>query len=252
MKIIKIGGKLIENTEVLNSLCDRLVDFYPECVLVHGGGTLAGQLATKLGIPTKMHEGRRITDRETLDITVMCYAGLANKKVVATLQSKGVNACGISGCDMGAVISHKRPVKDIDWGFVGDIDSVNTEAIAMLLDHKIMPVISPVTFAKDGTLLNTNADSVASAVATAISRKYETELVFCFDKPGVLRDVDDNSSVIPVINRETYKQLLAENVIFSGMIPKLENAFKTIDAGVHAVRLTDPDHLDSGTLITEK
>lgn len=249
IKVIKIGGKLIENEAVLAGLCDKLTKLYPDCVLVHGGGSLAGQLASRLGIETKMHDGRRITDRETLDVTIMAYAGLANKKVVAALQARGVDACGLSGCDMGIVVSHKREVKEIDWGYVGDIDRVKAENLAYLLDKKIMPVVSPITFDLSGQLLNTNADSVASAVAIALSRLYEVELVFCFDKPGVLTDIDDESSVIPSVNRTQYQEYVTQGVIHSGMMPKLENAFKTIDAGVKSVRLTNPDHLTGGTVI---
>lgn len=249
IKVIKIGGKLIENEAVLAGLCDKLMKLYPDCVLVHGGGSLAGQLASRLGIETKMHDGRRITDRETLDVTIMAYAGLANKKVVAALQARGVDACGLSGCDMGIVVSHKREVKEIDWGYVGDIDRVKAENLAYLLDKKIMPVVSPITFDLSGQLLNTNADSVASAVAIALSRLYEVELVFCFDKPGVLTDIDDESSVIPSVNRTQYQEYVTQGVIHSGMMPKLENAFKTIDAGVKSVRLTNPDHLTGGTVI---
>lgn len=249
IKVIKIGGKLIENEAVLAGLCDKLMKLYPDCVLVHGGGSLAGQLASRLGIETKMHDGRRITDRETLDVTIMAYAGLANKKVVAALQARGVDACGLSGCDMGIVVSHKREVKEIDWGYVGDIDRVKAENLAYLLDKKIMPVVSPITFDLSGQLLNTNADSVASAVAIALSRLYEVELVFCFDKPGVLTDIDDESSVISSVNRTQYQEYVTQGVIHSGMMPKLENAFKTIDAGVKSVRLTNPDHLTGGTVI---
>lgn len=249
IKVIKIGGKLIENEAVLEALCDKLMDLYPDCVLVHGGGSLAGQLSSRLGIETRMHDGRRITDRETLDVTIMAYAGLANKKVVAALQARGVNACGLSGCDMGIVVSHKREVKEIDWGFVGDIDQVKAENLAYLLDKKIMPVVSPITFDLCGQLLNTNADSVASAVAIALSRLYEVELVFCFDKPGVLTDVYDESSVIGSINRVQYQEYASRGVIHSGMMPKLENAFKTIDAGVKSVRLTNPENLTGGTVI---
>ena len=211
---------------------------------------MAGQLSSKLGIETRMHGGRRITDRDTLEVTVMAYAGLANKKIVAALQGRGVNACGLSGCDMGIIVSHKREAGDIDWGFVGDIDSVNPEVLACLLDKKIMPVISPVTFDRGGQLLNTNADSVASAVAVAVSREYETELVYCFDKPGVLRDVNDDTSVIPAMNTALYKEYVEKGLIHSGMLPKLENAFKTLVAGVSSVRLTSPDDLNGGTVIS--
>lgn len=252
IKVIKIGGKLIENDGVLSGLCDKLAGCYPNCVLIHGGGSMAGQLSTRLGIETRMHEGRRITDRETLDVTIMAYAGLANKKVVAALQARGVNACGLSGCDMGVIVAHKREVKDIDWGYVGDIDSVKAENLAYLLDKKIMPVISPITFDLSGQLLNTNADSVASAAAAALSRLYEVELVYCFDKPGVLTDVEDDHSVIPSINRAQYKEYAEKGLIHSGMMPKLENAFKTIDAGVKSVRLTNPENLTGGTVIVNE
>lgn len=249
IKVIKIGGKLIENDILLSCLCDRLPACYLHCVLVHGGGSMAGQLASRLGIETHMHEGRRITDRETLDVTVMAYAGLANKKVVAGLQARGVNACGLSGCDMGVIRSHKREVKEIDWGFVGDIDEVNAKVLVDLLEKKVMPVLSPITFDCQGQLLNTNADSVASAVAIALSRLYETELVFCFDKPGVLLDSEDDRSVIGELDREKYHAYLDQGIIHSGMIPKLDNAFKTIDAGVKAVRLTNPENLEGGTVV---
>lgn len=249
LTVIKIGGKLIENDTILQTLCDKLSTYYPNCVLVHGGGSMAGQLSLKLGIEPRMHEGRRITDKATLDITVMAYAGLANKKIVSCLQSKGVNACGLSGCDMGVVLSHKRPVTDIDWGLVGDIDSVNADCLALLLENRVMPVVSPITYDAAGQLLNTNADSVASAVAQAMSGRYDVELVYCFDKPGVLTDIDDDNSAIATINQEDYKIYTEKGLIHSGMIPKLDNAFKTIEAGVKSVRLTSPEALDKGTLI---
>lgn len=250
LKIIKIGGKLIENGELLNKLCDSLVDFAPDFVLVHGGGLMAGELATKLGIEVKMHEGRRITDKATLDIAVMAYAGLANKRVVAALQQRGINACGLSGCDMRCVTSHKRPVKDIDWGYVGDIDKVNGEMLTTLLKQQIIPVISPITSDGGSQLLNTNADSVASEVAKEMARHTDNvEMVFCMDKCGVLEDINDDNSTIPIITRKKYAELLESGKIFSGMLPKLENAYKLIDAGVTSVRLTNPDNLNGGTLV---
>lgn len=249
LKIIKVGGKLIENDTERNCLCEQLSAYYPHCLLVHGGGSMAGQLSSRLGIVTRMHEGRRITDRETLEVTVMVYAGLANKKMVAGLQAVGVDACGLSGCDMGVVCAHKREVKEMDWGFVGDIDEVRADRLENLLEQKIMPVISPITFDSRGQLLNTNADSVAGAVAVAMSRLYPVELVFCLDKPGVLRDVNDPASVIARLNRKEYHGYLEKGLIHSGMIPKLENAFHTLEAGVKAVRLTDPGHLEEGTVI---
>ena len=197
-------------------------------------------------------EGRRITDALTLEVTVMAYAGLANKKIVACLQAKRINACGLSGCDMNVIVSHKRAITDIDWGYVGDIEQVKEEVLAFLLERKIMPVLSPITCSAAGQLLNTNADSVASATAIALSRKYETELVFCLDKPGVLRNIQDENSVIPFIGRKAYIELLKEKNIHAGMLPKLENAFKTLDAGVKKVRLTSPADLEGGTVLMKE
>lgn len=252
IKIVKVGGKLVENERILDELCNKLAVYYPSCVLVHGGGSMAGQLATRLGIETRMHEGRRITDALTLEVTVMAYAGLANKKIVACLQAKRINACGLSGCDMNVIVSHKRAITAIDWGYVGDIEQVKEEVLAFLLERKIMPVLSPITCSAAGQLLNTNADSVASATAIALSRKYETELVFCLDKPGVLRNIQDENSVIPFIGRKAYIELLKEKNIHAGMLPKLENAFKTLDAGVKKVRLTSPADLEGGTVLMKE
>lgn len=251
IKVIKVGGKLIENCDVLASLCDALAALDEAFVLVHGGGVMGSQLAEKLGVEVKMHEGRRITDAATLDIAVMAYAGLANKRLTAALQARGVDACGLSGCDMGVVRSFRRAAGEIDWGYVGDVDSVRGDALAMLLDAGFTPVISPVTCSAEGQLLNTNADSVASAVAAGLGGRYEVELVFTLDKAGVLLDVNDDSSVIPTITTEFYASLRAENRIHSGMIPKIDNAYKTIEAGVRSVRITSPDNLTGGTLVVK-
>ena len=228
IKVIKIGGKLIEDKAVLSSLCDALSSLGEKFVLVHGGGVMGSHLAKELGVEVKMHQGRRITDAATLDIAVMAYAGLANKRVVSALQRRGVNACGLSGCDMAVVKSHKRQVTDIDWGFVGDVDMVNDEVLAMLLEKGITPVISPITFSEQGDLLNTNADSVASAVAMGLARRFDVELVFAFDKRGVLLDVEDDDSLIETITPELYAELREAEKIHLGMIPKSDNAYKTI------------------------
>lgn len=249
IQVIKIGGKLVEEDTVMESLCDALSACYPNCILVHGGGNMAGQLSARLGMEVRMHQGRRITDGETLKVTVMAYAGWANKKIVAMLQSKGINACGLSGCDLGVIRSHKREVKEIDWGYAGDIDAVNVPVLEALLEQKILPVLSPITYSADGQLLNTNADRVAAAVAVALSKKRETELVYCLDKPGVLRNIEDEHSVIPCIDEEDYRQLLADGTIYSGMLPKLENAFQALHTGVRRVRLTNASHLQGGTEI---
>lgn len=252
IKVIKIGGKLIENGEVLSALCDNLAALSEPFVLVHGGGVMGSQLATQLGVEVKMHEGRRITDAATLDIAVMAYAGLANKRVVAALQARGVDACGLSGCDMAVVRSVRREVKNIDWGFVGDVDKANGEVLAMLIEKGITPVVSPITFSKEGELLNTNADSVASAVAVGLADYMDVELVFTLDKAGVLMDVDDPQSLIPTITPKLYAELKAENKIHSGMIPKIDNAYKTINAGVGAVRITSPEDLSGGTVVVRE
>lgn len=251
IKVIKIGGKLIENSDVLSSLCDHLASLDEPFVLVHGGGVMGSHLAEKLGVEVKMHEGRRITDSATLDIAVMAYAGLANKRVVAALQARGVNACGLSGCDMAVVQSHRRPVKDIDWGYVGDVDKVNADVVALLLDNGVLPVISPITFSPQGELLNTNADSVASGVAMGLAQRYEVELVFTLDKAGVLLDVNDDSSLIGTITPALYAELRGEQKIHTGMIPKIDNAYKTIDAGVKSVRITSPSNLTGGTVVVK-
>ncbi len=252
VKVIKIGGKLIENGEVLSALCDRLAALDERFVLVHGGGVMGSQLATQLGVEVRMHEGRRITDAATLDIAVMAYAGLANKRVVTALQARGVNACGLSGCDMAVVKSRRRPVKDIDWGFVGDVDKADGEVLAMLIEKGITPVVSPITFSAEGELLNTNADSVASAVAVGLADYMDVELVFTLDKAGVLLDVDDPQSLIAEITPSLYAGLKAENRIHSGMIPKIDNAYKTIEAGVRSVRITSPENLSGGTVVVKE
>ncbi len=252
VKVIKIGGKLIENGDVLSALCDVLSALDEPFVLVHGGGVMGSHLAEQLGVEVKMHEGRRITDAATLDIAVMAYAGLANKRVVTALQKRGVNACGLSGCDMAVVKSKRREVKDIDWGFVGDVDKANGEVLAMLIEKGITPVVSPITFSAEGELLNTNADSVASAVAVGLADYMDVELVFTLDKAGVLLDVDDPQSLIAKITPSLYAELKAENKIHSGMIPKIDNAYKTIDAGVGAVRITSPDNLSGGTVVVKE
>lgn len=247
--VIKVGGKVIEHQDSLSHFCEHIFSFYPHCILIHGGGVLANELASKLNIPVQMHQGRRITDKAMLDIAVMTYAGIANKQLVAMLQTKNIDACGLSGCDMNIIVSHKRIATDIDWGLVGDIDSVDAQKLKLLLDHHIMPVISPITYNKEGHLLNTNADSVAASVAVAMSKWFDTQLIYCFDKPGVLQDINNPTSVVPTINQKLYSDMKNKNIIHSGMIPKLDNAFKTISLGVSSVRLTDTNNLNGGTQI---
>ncbi len=250
LKVIKFGGKLLENEASLRAVATAVARTLPRTIVVHGGGVMATRLAEKLSIEQHIVDGRRITDAATLDITVMAYAGLANKRLTAALAAQGAQACGLTGCDMGVVRSTKRPVQqDIDWGFVGDVQQVNDKALRMLLNSGYTPVLSPITYSAEGLLLNTNADSVAAAVAAAMSREEEVELVYCFDKAGVLRDINDPDSVIPEIDEQLYAELKREGAIFEGMLPKLENAFATLRKGVSRVRITAPDSLTGGTVI---
>lgn len=252
--VLKIGGKVIGDPVATERLCDRISRIKGPCVVVHGGGNLAGELCRRLDIPARVVGGRRITDRETLEVAVMTYAGSVNKKLVAALQRRGVNACGLSGCDLRLITARKRVCDDLDWGWVGDIRWVNLPALLFLLREGIVPVISPVTWGEEGELLNTNADSVATAVAKTLATVGVVDLVFCFDRPGLLRDSGDDTSVIPVLTREMYERERSSGVFHSGMLPKLESAFRALESGVRTVRLALPDdlcHPDRGTVIRE-
>jgi acetylglutamate kinase len=213
-------------------------------VLVHGGGVMGSHLAEKLGVEVKMHEGRRITDAATLDIAVMAYAGLANKRVVAALQARGVNALGLTGADCNIITAHKRPVKTIDYGFVGDVDSADGDMLSRLIEQGITPIVAPLTHDGKGNILNTNADTMAAETAKALATVYETTLIYCFEFPGVMHNPEDADSLIPTITGESYKQLLADGTISGGMIPKMENAFNAIGNGVAKVIITKADAID--------
>ena len=251
--VVKIGGNVIDNAEALSRFLDDFSRLEGPKVLVHGGGKLATRLSAQLGIETKMVDGRRITDKETLDIVTMVYAGLTNKNIVAALAARGLKAVGLSGADANVIPATKRAPEPIDFGYVGDINpaEVNTDFMKTLIDAGIVPVFCALTHDGGGSLLNSNADSVASAVAIAASNIDETQLVFCFEKAGVLLDVDDENSIIPFINRETYAELRAKRVIFEGMLPKIDGAFRAIDSGVKAVIIKRADNLlcDKGTTI---
>ena len=252
--VVKIGGNVIDNEEALQRF---IADFarlpYPK-ILVHGGGKMATRLSEKLEIPTQMINGRRVTDRQTLDVVTMVYAGLANKNIVAGLQARGCNAIGMSGADANMIPATRRPAQPIDFGFVGDIDAtrINTDFLKTLLDARIVPVFCAITHDGHGSLLNSNADSVATAVAIAASRIAPTDLMLCFEKRGVLRDVDDPDSVIAEINPENYQQLRSEGAISKGMIPKIDEAFRALGAGVASVTIKHSAELteNSGTLVT--
>ena len=237
--VVKIGGNVIDNEVALERFVKDFAQLPSPKVLIHGGGKLATRLAEKLEIPTTMIEGRRVTDAETLNIVTMVYAGLINKRVVAMLQAEGCNALGFSGADGNMIPAVKRNPEPLDYGFVGDIDAskINAELLATLLESGVTPVFCAITHDGKGSLLNSNADSVASAVAVASASIAETDRVFCFEKQGVLRDVEDDSSVISLITRADYPSLRNEGIISKGMIPKIDNAFRAIESGVASVAI---------------
>lgn len=244
LKVIKIGGNVIDNPEALDSFLDKFAALEGNKILVHGGGKVASEMLKGLGIEPRMHNGRRITDAETLKVVTMVYAGLINKNIVAALQKKGCNAAGLSGADCNCITADMRPKEPIDFGFVGDIAEVNAGAFGMFIENGIVPVVCAINHDGKGTLLNTNADSVASAISVAMAEEYKTSFVFCFEKQGVLYDKDDDSSVIPVIDKAMFESLKAEGRVADGMLPKLENAFAAIEKGVSEVVIKHAGNLD--------
>ena len=238
LTLIKVGGKIVEEEATLSRLLQDFSGIEGYKVLVHGGGRSATRLAAQLGIESKMVDGRRVTDAAMLNVVTMVYGGLVNKNIVAGLQALGVNALGLTGADMNLMRSDKRPVKAIDYGFVGDVKEVNAEALVSLIRQAFVPVLAPLTHDKQGHLLNTNADTIAGEAAKALAPFFDVTLVYCFEKKGVLRDENDDESVIPRIDRAAFERYVAEGVIGGGMIPKLENAFEAIRAGVKQVVIT--------------
>lgn len=250
--VIKVGGKIVEEQETLMALLDSFAALPGHKVLVHGGGRSATKVAAQLGIESRMLEGRRITDAETLKVVTMVYGGLVNKQIVAGLQQRGVNALGLTGADMNVIRSQKRPVKEVDYGFVGDVKEVNADLLADLIGKGVVPVMAPLTHDGEGHLLNTNADTIAGETAKALAKHFDTTLVFCFEKKGVLACETDDESVIPVITRSDFARLVEEKVISGGMIPKVENSLQAVEAGVSRVIITRADAIgepESGTTI---
>jgi len=245
LTIIKIGGNVIDNSHKLHEFLLDFTALPGDKILVHGGGKIATELGVSLGIEPKMVEGRRITDIETLRIVTMVYAGLINKNMVAQLQAKGCNAIGLTGADGNVIQAVKRPVGIVDYGFVGDLDetSVSVTTLNSLLNSNLVPVLCAITHDGDTQLLNTNADTIASAVAVAMSAHYETRLIYCFEKKGVLRNVEDESSLVTEIRSSEFESLKEEGVVSGGMIPKLHNAFEAIKKGVSAVYIGKADEL---------
>lgn len=237
--ILKIGGKVIDEEVKLREALEAFLAQEGHKILIHGGGKKATEVSQRLGIPAQMVNGRRITDTAALEVVTMVYAGLSNKIIVSMLQSMNCNAIGMSGADANAILAHKRVVEDIDYGFAGDIDAVNVSAVQTLLEGNLTPVFCAITHDGKGQLLNTNADTIATQLAIAMSEKYKVSLNFCFEKPGVLMDPNDDRSVIPQINVDSYQKYKSEGVISDGMIPKLDNAFDALARGVSEVRIAD-------------
>ncbi|MDQ3277885.1 MAG: acetylglutamate kinase [Bacteroidota bacterium] len=248
--VIKIGGNIIDAEERLSLFLQDYAAIKERKILVHGGGKLATGLADRLNIPQQMVDGRRITDAETLKVVTMVYAGLINKNIVAQLQANGCNAIGLSGADGNVIRAHKRVVKDRDYGFAGDIDGVNAAFLHNLLQEEVSPVLSPITHNGQGQLLNTNADTIAQETAKAMSAFYKVNLVYSFEKSGVLLNAEDESSVIPVIDPTRYTELKERGLVFAGMIPKLDNAFSALTSGVQKVIIGKAENLPS--LVTGK
>lgn len=251
LTLIKVGGKIVEEPDTLQQLLRDFSSIEGHKVLVHGGGRSATKIASQLGIESQMVNGRRITDAEMLKVVTMVYGGLVNKNIVAGLQSLQVNALGLTGADMNIMRSDKRPVKDVDYGFVGDVKEVNADVLASLIQQGIVPVLAPLTHDKQGHMLNTNADTIAGEAAKALAKYFNVTLMFCFEKKGVLLNEDDDESVIPEIDRASFQKYVAEGIIQGGMIPKLENAFQAIDAGVKEVIITQASeiHKHTGTRV---
>jgi acetylglutamate kinase len=256
LTVIKIGGNVIDDSEKLHHFLEAFADLKGYKILVHGGGKMATKLGEEMGVESQMIDGRRVTDVETLRIVTMVYAGLINKNLVAQLQMNGCNAIGLSGADGNIIKAKKRPLKkitakdgstkDIDFGFVGDLDetSIQIKNLSILIDNGFIPIFSAITHDGNSQLLNTNADTIASAIAVAMSNHYETSLIYCFEKKGVLLDMEDDDSVVREINPITYEELKITGIITDGMLPKLHNAFEAINKGVKEVFIGKADDLD--------
>lgn len=252
LTVVKVGGAVVEDDAQLSQLLHDFGNIEGRKILVHGGGRRATQVAARLGIESKMVDGRRITDSDMLEVVTMVYGGLVNKGIVARLQAAGVNALGLTGADMNIIRSHKRPLKNgVDFGFVGDVDNADGEALSRLIETGVTPVVAPLTHDGRGNMLNTNADTMAAETAKALAAIYDVTLIYCFEKPGVMADPDDDTTMIPVITRESFAQLRADGTVSGGMLPKIENALQAVDAGVSRVIITKATAIDGqhGTFI---
>lgn len=249
--IVKVGGAVVEDDKRLAALLDSFCSISGKKLLVHGGGRSATKIAAALGIESEMVNGRRVTDAEMLRVVTMVYGGLVNKNIVAKLQARGENALGLTGADMDVVRSHKREVNDVDYGFVGDVDKVDGNRLASLLESGVTPVMAPLTHDGEGTMLNTNADTIACETARALAESYEVTLVYAFEKKGVLTNPDDEASVIRHLDKDEFERRVADGTIAGGMLPKLENAFAAISSGVKRVAITKDTDLsaEEGTIV---
>ena len=254
LSIVKIGGNIIEDEVSLRAFLKLFSNLKGKKILVHGGGKRATLVASKLGIASKMINGRRITDAETLEVITMVYGGLVNKNIVAKLQALNTNAIGLTGADVNSITSDKRPIKEIDFGFVGDVKQVAHDSIDKLIQADFTPVFCAITHDGHGQLLNTNADTITSQVAVGMSHLYETSIYYCFELNGVLEDINDKNSVIKHIDSKTYKDLLEKGIIVDGMLPKLENCFDALNNGVSTINMGNTSMLtqenDNFTTIT--
>lgn len=251
LTIVKVGGAVVEDSARLDSLLSAFAAIDGRKVLVHGGGRRATAIASRLGVESRMVDGRRVTDGAMLEVVTMVYGGLVNKDIVARLQARGINSIGLTGADGGVILSHKRPVKDVDYGFVGDVDRVDGSRLSSLIEGGFTPVMAPLTHDGHGQMLNTNADTIAAETAKALAERYDVTLMYCFEKPGVMAEPDDDSTLIPVITRQDFRRLKADGTVTGGMLPKLENAFSAIDAGVSRVNITLATAIDGrhGTMV---
>ena len=254
LSIVKIGGNIIEDDNALNDFLELFSNLEGKKILVHGGGKRATAIASKLGIESKMVKGRRVTDAETLEVITMVYGGLVNKNMVAKLQALNTNAIGLTGADINSVKSEKRPVKEVDFGFVGDVKEVAYNSIDKLIQANFIPVFCAITHDGNGQLLNTNADTITSQVAVGMSRLYDTSIYYCFELNGVLKDINDKSSVVKHIDSKLYQKLLDDGIIADGMLPKLENCFDALKNGVKTINMGNTNMLtqenDNFTRIT--
>ncbi len=233
--VIKIGGNIVDNPVLLTECLQAFAAVEGHTILVHGGGMLATSLASDMGVKQNMIEGRRVTDAATLKIVTMVYAGAINKNIVAQLQAIGVNAIGLTGADGNLIQAHKRVHASIDYGFVGDVDTINKDLIQSLLTSQMKLVIAPITHDAQGQLLNTNADTIAQSIAVAMAAQYNVHLIYGFEKEGVLADINDPNSIIAKIDQPSYTKLKEDKIIFEGMVPKIDNAYKALEGGVQSV-----------------